>query len=439
TKKTKTNILQLSIFILLLAGLVSNTYATSVEIRAPLSKECNQPNVSIQIDLQFDLTHSQVLILRLQKTSCSYAFINGVSESETVFSCGHLNQLYLFGRCSVSVSPVPQNCKSIMIARYIILEVAVVLPKQMVSVGENVTVYSKILNLRQYSEFFIVTVSCSISFGKSSPVSVETYRKAPFYHQFLFPQRQDVWFSCEIPGEEIIRAYGAVNVESNLNIDNLKITSRSQPTRFLTDTTLLFQYIYQYPIQHCFVLRTYQSCDRTKTFSQTKYENKDLIDVQFQLTTDIQSSIGPGIHPFTLFMQNNISDVKYISTVWINKQVTGIKVTCDLFVGIYPNQFIINITLEEGCPANITIEINKYPNNELVSQMKTLCSNPDECKLVQVKTSLKKAGEKYKVTVFANNQISNDSAVSQVFETVPQIYDAYMTSDGPLYANVPTN
>ncbi|XP_078487562.1 polycystin family receptor for egg jelly-like [Ciona intestinalis] len=322
---------------------------------------------------------------------------------------------------------------------FVFLEVAVILPLQIVAVGENVTIYSEILNFRQFSEFFIVPVSCSISFGRSSPVSIETQQNASFYHQFSFPKTHAVSFSCEIPDGETIRAYGAVNVESYLNMDNLKITSRSQPVRFLTDTTLLFQYIYHYPIQHCFVLKTSQSCDRTKTFSQIKYENKGLIEVQFQLTTDIQSSIGPGIHPVTLFMQNNISDVKYISTVWINQQVKGVKVTCDPFVGIHPNYFTINITLREGCPANITIEIKKYPNNELVSQIKTLCSNPDECKLVQVKTSLNKAEEKYRVTVFANNQISNDSAVSQVFETVPQIYDVYMTSDGPLYANVPTN
>jgi len=98
-------------------------------------------------------------------------------------------------------------------------------------------------------------------------------------------------------------------------------------------------------------------------------------------------------------------------------------------------KFPIAIDLGYGAPANITVEIQRYPSKVSVATIQSSCSGSITCGIVVIMASVPATGVKYQAVVNASNAVSSITRTSAPFEAHPEIYDVYIMPRQQLYVN----
>ncbi|CAK8688151.1 unnamed protein product [Clavelina lepadiformis] len=166
-----------------------------------------------------------------------------------------------------------------------------------------------------------------------------------------------------------------------------------------------------------------------QNFDEMKFLLKAFEKVELNLNSSMQQLLGPGLHNVTLLLQNNVSSVVHPTTVTFNEKIKDFKVTTEKYIGFHPHYFIINATVSQGAPISLSIQIKSTESNLTHFNGSLFCQR--DCHSMVIDATLSQPGM-YIVEAVAVNNISLSSLSWALIETLPQIYNVFISSLKPI-------
>ena len=199
--------------------------------------------------------------------------------------------------------------------------------------------------------------------------------------------------------------------------------------------TVSFQHRYSHPISYALMFKNLEILTTYPVLQEMKFTNMDPERVDFYLSPDDQALLGPGVHPFSLLLHNHVSIVTFSANFTLTEPLRGLHIAADHYAGLHPEQFSIKVSLTFGAPANVTVSVSRQSDEEEVARKRTMCLTESECKQIVAKVSVPTAGELYELHASATNSLSSVSSNGVFVESVPQIYDVYVTTESGSFIN----
>ena len=146
--------------------------------------------------------------------------------------------------------------------------------------------------------------------------------------------------------------------------------------------------------------------------------------VDFYLTTNDQKKLSAGVHDFILVAYNYISTSVLEQHLYISLGLKNLSIECDLYVGMKPNSFIVEVSLGVGAPANVTVWFKR--SNQTLARVVRFCKKENECKNFSM--SIESPGDigQYYLEALAENSLNNVTVDPITVHCLPQIYDLYV-------------
>jgi len=218
-----------------------------------------------------------------------------------------------------------------------------------------------------------------------------------------------------------LRSNNIIEVETILTLENLNITFSPRGISYLMPSTISFVHNVAFPVVYRFAFGSEYIKKKKKRFLGPMIK-KDVVD--FMLGKKTQLSLGPGEYPFTLVLSNSISMAEFTANISLNQPLKDPNITMNHYVGISPTYFTIMIHLAEGAPVSVILKIRKYPGIELESKLAGYCYF--ECEKFTMKARVERGTHMIDASLYnAQNGITFNWGP---FEALPQVYDAFVTS-----------
>jgi len=224
-----------------------------------------------------------------------------------------------------------------------------------------------------------------------------------------------------------------IHVESDLNEATLDLSCTAPVKPMNQDVTVTCQHTYVYPVDYHLVFRHRSIHKTTGAFDSIKFQSKAKETVQFTINIIDQALYTPGTHNIALILENQVS----LKETWLRltfyRPIRRMSVQTTPFVSSV--KFPIEVDLGYGAPANITVEIQRYPSKVTMTTIQSSCSGSATCGIVVVMASVPATSVKYQAMVNASNAVSSITRTSAPFEAHPEIYDVYIMPRQQLYVN----
>ena len=277
-----------------------------------------------------------------------------------------------------------------------------------------------------------ISANCDLDFLTIPGIS---YTEVDEYiqHRFDEPKTYITVSACTAYSLAFQSPTVVIHVESDLNETTLDLSCTSPVQPMNQDITLTCQHAYVYPIDYHLVFRHRSIHKTTGPFDSNKFQSKAKEAVQFTINIIDQALYTPGTHNIALILENHVS----LKETWLRftfyRPIRRMSVQTTPFVSSV--KFPIEIDLGYGAPANITVEIQRYPSKVAVATIQSSCSGGATCGIVVILASVPATGVKYQAMVNASNAVSSITRTSAPFEAHPEIYDVYIMPRQQLYVN----
>ena len=284
------------------------------------------------------------------------------------------------------------------------------------------------VKLRSYG----ISANCDLQFPGLATISYDDTDES-VQHRFHQPSTYTAAPHCNAFGKRFFSPRISVHVQSDLSHPTFDITCSSQIQSMERDLILKCQHTYVYPVDYHLVFR-HRSIDKSSgPFDSNKFQSKAKETVQFTVNIIDQALYTPGTHNIALILENHVS----LRETWLRltfyRPIRRMSVQTTPFVSSV--KFPIEVDLGYGAPANITVEIQRYPSKVTVATAQSSCSGSVTCGIVVVMASVPATGVKYEAVVNASNAVSSITRTSAPFEAHPEIYDVYIMPREQLYVN----
>jgi len=146
--------------------------------------------------------------------------------------------------------------------------------------------------------------------------------------------------------------------------------------------------------------------------------------VDFYLTTNDQKKLSAGVHDFILVAYNYISTSVLEQHLYISLGLKNLSIECDLYIGMKPNSFIVEVSLGAGAPANVTVWFKR--SNQTLARVVRFCKKENECKNFSMSIESPGSIGSYYLEALAENSLNNVTVDPITVHCLPQIYDLYV-------------
>ena len=284
------------------------------------------------------------------------------------------------------------------------------------------------VKLRSYG----ISATCRLQFPGLATISYDDTDES-IQHRFHQPSVYTAITFCNAYGKRFFSPSISIHIQSDLSNPIFDTTCSSQVQSMERDLILKCQHTYVYPVDYHLVFRHRSIGKSSGAFDSNKFQSKAIETVQFTINVIDQAIYTPGTHNIALILENQVS----LKETWLRltfyRPIRRMSVQTTPFVSSV--KFPIEVDLGYGAPANITVEIQRYPSKVTVATIQSSCSGSATCGIVVVMVSVPATGVKYQAVVNASNAVSSITRTSAPFEAHPEIYDVYIMPRQQLYVN----
>jgi len=265
----------------------------------------------------------------------------------------------------------------------------------------------------------INAIDCTGNLGNGAPVAVDT--NTTFREKYYAANSYTIEIHCySQPPSHVMTWPRTLVVEDLFTNDNLDLHCIICNGRYsqTNDFQTAFRHNKAKPIRYQL------SVGGLSGFKSTLTTHDLLTQVDFYLTTTDQKKLSAGVHDFILVAFNYISTFVLEQQLYISLYLKNLSIECDLYIGMKPNSFIVEVSLGAGAPANVTIWLKR--SDYTLATAGKFCKQEHDCK--QFSVAIKNPGSigSYYLEALAENTLNNVIADPITVHCLPQIYDLYV-------------
>ena len=267
-------------------------------------------------------------------------------------------------------------------------------------------------------------IGCTGNLGKGAPVSVDA--NTTFLQKYSYANSYTIIIECESqPPSDVLRLSRTLVIEEFFTNEILDVKCIICNGRYsqTNDFQTVFRHNnarpvhYQLSVGGLFRLRS--QVETPGSFTQ----------VDFYLTTTDQKKLTAGVHDFILVAYNYISTSVLEQQLYISLDLKNLTIECDLYIGMKPNSFIVEVGLNAGAPANVAVWFKH--SNQTLATVRKFCKLENDCRNFRVSIKNPENIGQYYIEALAENSLNKVIADPITVHCLPQIYDLYVFTSTP--------
>ena len=265
----------------------------------------------------------------------------------------------------------------------------------------------------------INTMDCTGKLGNGRIVSVDA--NTTFLQKYSDVSSYTITIDCESQPPSIVLRWSRKLVVEELftnEILDVQCIICNGPYSQTNDFRMAFRHNNAKPVHYQL------SIERLPFFGSTVTTPGSFTQVDFYLTTNDQQKLGAGVHDFILVAYNYISTSVLEQQLYISLDLKNLSIDCDLYIGMKPNSFVVEVSLGAGAPANVTVWFKR--SNQTLARVVRFCKKENECKNFSMSIESPVDIGQYYLEALAENSLNNVTVDPITVHCLPQIYDLYV-------------